>query len=143
MINAFIGKSLSKVGGQTATLLESQEAELLMLKINHIEICRNYFFAIPNGGFRNKREAKNLVLQGVKKGVSDYFLAYPCSGFFGLWIELKRNYGRAKPTEAQKKWISDMISFGYDAKVCWGHQEAYQKIMEYLSIIGNNQIAGH
>src|SRR5208337_192480 len=62
---------------------------------------------IPNGGYRNVREAARLKKMGVLPGVSDYFLPVPMavngampkrsfhrSEYHGLWIELKSAAGR-------------------------------------------------
>src|SRR5271157_2112047 len=52
--------------------------------------------AIPNGGYRNAREAARLKMMGVRAGVSDYFLPclnrggpWPLKTKYGFWIELK------------------------------------------------------
>ena len=70
-------------------------------------------FAIPNGGYRNKLEAKNLKLQGVKSGVPDIFLSYPKGEFHGLYIELK--HGKNKTSENQNKWLTELNKAGYKA----------------------------
>lgn len=97
-------------------------------------VCKKFLIHIANGGSRNIIEARNLKLQGVKKGVSDYFLAYPNKLYHGLWIELKR----AKPSRSiisreQKEWIELMNQCGYQAKVAYGWQEAMKIIEDYLS----------
>jgi len=80
--------------------LEDTEAEALWQWAQTQPIPRDYLLHIPNGGKRNVREAARLKKQGVRAGVSDYLLAYPCGGYHGLWIELKA--GRGKPTKPQK-----------------------------------------
>ena len=90
-------------------------------------------FAIPNGGFRNAREAARLKAMGVKAGVSDYFLPVPRLGSSsGLWIELKT--GNNKPTKPQLAWIAAMHEQGYWARVCYGWVDAAQAVCEYLGI---------
>lgn len=118
---------------------ESQEAKLLMAWASRHQICRKYLIAIPNGGFRNAREALSLKKQGVKSGVSDYFLAYPNSKYHGLWIELKRrrtHLGRpmGKVSKAQEDWINQMKLLDYGAIVSHGANEAISVIQNYLTI---------
>ncbi len=80
-------------------------------------------------------EAKSLKAQGVKSGVSDYFLAYPLAGYHGLWIELKRvAKARSVVSEAQRIWLGSMKSLGYKAMVAYGAQDASDKINEYLGL---------
>ena len=98
----------------------------------------DYLFAIPNGGKRNVKEAARLKAQGVKPGVSDLMLALPNGGKHGLWIEMKRPIvqGKSKPTasEAQIEWIEKMIAAGFEAKVCYGFDQAKECIQEYLAL---------
>ena len=43
-------------------------------------------FAIPNGGYRNKGEARKLKATGTKSGVPDLFLAVPRNNKSGLFF---------------------------------------------------------
>lgn len=94
-------------------------------------------FAIPNGGWRDKREAARLKSMGVRAGVSDYLLPKPrfncdCPGYAvcGLWLELKSADGR--PTASQLEWGRLMLEQGYEFKVCYGWVEAAKAICTYL-----------
>lgn len=89
-------------------------------------------FAIPNGGYRNKVEARNLKMQGVKAGVLDLFLSYPSKKYHGLYIEMK--YGKNKLTNNQKEWIFRLEQADYKCSVCYSSQEAIQEIKNYLEI---------
>lgn len=89
-------------------------------------------FAIPNGGYRNKGEARKLKATGTKSGVPDLFLPIPRSPKYGLFIEMK--VGRNKCTDNQKKWIRDLMQQGYEVKVCYSCEEAIQTIKKYLGI---------
>jgi hypothetical protein len=89
--------------------------------------------AIPNGGFRNPREARNLKLQGVKPGVPDICLPYPHNGYHGLYIELKRVKG-SKTSDNQLAWGSYLSWQGYAYKMCHGAEEAINVIKEYVGI---------
>lgn len=91
----------------------------------------NLIFAIPNGGFRNKRTAAILKKEGVKAGVPDLFLPVAASGFNGLFIEMK--YGRNNPTDNQNKKMQEFRTQGYACQVCWSWHEARQTIDHYLN----------
>jgi hypothetical protein len=96
----------------------------------------DYLFAIPNGGYRNKFEAKRLKGQGVKAGVSDLFLAIPRIGnniiACGLWMEVKTQKG--KITEEQAAWFNRMLDVKYAFIVVRSVDDGIQAIKNYLGI---------
>jgi len=120
--------------------LESSEAKALKTWADYHPIAKNHLIHIPNGGSRNLVEAKNLKLQGVKAGVSDYFLSYPtcachcnCGGAYGLWIELKRcDKKMSRLTYEQAEWLASQERVGYVAHVAYGWEDAAKKIEDYL-----------
>lgn len=85
---------------------------------------------IPNGGQRSKATAARLKAAGVKSGVPDLCLPYPCGGYHGLYIELK--VGKNKPTANQNAWLDYLDGAGYCVRVCWGADEAIGEITKYL-----------
>ena len=93
-----------------------------------MELCLH----IPNGGYRNPREAHNLRLQGVKSGVPDLFLPVARGGWHGLFIELKRQKG-GRLSEDQKAWIDALNEQHYYATVAQGAEEACDVIFKYLT----------
>lgn len=68
---------------------------------------------------------------GVLKGASDLFMAWPNSGFHGLFIEVKSKVG--KPTPEQKAFIQRMKDVGYQAEICYGADEVINTMKKYLS----------
>lgn len=88
-------------------------------------------FAIPNGGERNKIVAANLKAEGVKSSVPDIFLPVARAGRHGLFIELKKNGGRATPD--QLKMIEALRAQGFGALVCVGWTYARDVILQYLT----------
>ena len=60
------------------------------------------FFAVPNGGARNKREAAIMKQEGVTAGVADAILLAPSGGYASLCVEFKTEDGRQQAT--QKEW---------------------------------------
>jgi hypothetical protein len=101
---------------------------------------KKLFFAIPNGGTRNKIEARNLKLQGVVAGVSDTFLAIPRNGKHGLFIEFK--YGKNDVTYDQEYFLKEVDDQGYETSVVWSFDEFMNLIEKYLSYGTQNQNNG-
>lgn len=93
--------------------------------------CLSLLHHIPNGGSRDKREAYNLKLQGVKSGVPDICLPVPSSKYHGLYIEMK--YGKNKPTDNQICWLTSLCKNGYYTAVCYTWEDARKTIENYLN----------
>lgn len=91
---------------------------------------RKLFFAIPNGGSRNKLEAKNLKLQGVVPGVVDTYLAVPRKGYHGMYIEFK--YGKNDLSEDQEDFLKQVSEQGYATATVWTFDEFLRVIQNYL-----------
>ena len=68
---------------------------------------------------------------GVLKGASDLFMAWPCGGFHGLFIEVKSKIGR--PRAEQKAFLQRMKDVGYRAEICYGAEEVISTMKDYLS----------
>lgn len=86
--------------------------------------------AIPNGGSRDIREARNLKRQGVKAGVPDLCLPVPKGRYHGLYIEMK--VGKNKPSAKQFEWLNALSANGYAVALCYGAREARENIQTYL-----------
>ena len=111
--------------------MKSREAQEQAIVIQWCKMQEN-IYASPNGGYRNKVEAYNLKLQGVKSGVPDLFLSYPSKPFCGFYIEMK--WGKNKTTENQNDWIKRLSAVGYKCSVCYSSDEAIGEIKKYLGI---------
>lgn len=88
-------------------------------------------FAIPNGGHRNIITAKRLKDEGVRAGVPDIFLPYPCHGFHGLFLETKSEKG--KLTFEQGVFLCAVHKLGYATAVCFSTDELREKTSSYLA----------
>ena len=106
---------------------ESKEQEAL---IEYCEYTNVPIFAIPNGGFRDKKEAYFLKRTGVKAGVPDLFVPVARGGFFGLFIEMK--WGRNKTTPQQDEWLGLLAKNHYRCCVCYGADAAVKAIKAYM-----------
>lgn len=90
------------------------------------------FYAVPNGGDRNKAVAGKMKAEGQRPGVPDYALPVARAGFHGLYIELKSLTGYA--SREQKEWIEALRAEGYRAEVCRGWEKAWEVLRDYLGI---------
>jgi hypothetical protein len=91
-----------------------------------------WMYHIPNGGSRNKKEAHNLSLQGVKPGVPDIFLPVARGSFHGLYIEMKSDGG--KVSDNQDKWLGALFGNGYYTTVSYNWESAKNIILNYLKL---------
>ena len=95
-----------------------------------------WLHAIPNGGFRNPREARKLKLEGVTPGIPDLFLPAGAGVggrlSLGLYIEMKAKNGRL--SKAQKDFAEYARLMGYQWFACYGADEAIATIRGYLEI---------
>lgn len=110
--------------------MRGSEAYEQIAVVDYCDFKHIPIFHIPNGGSRNKREAKNLKRQGVKKGIPDLCVPVAKGGFHGLYIEMKSETG--KPTKEQLEWIETLNGNGYKAVVCYGFDEARETIDQYM-----------
>jgi hypothetical protein len=95
-----------------------------------------WLFAVPNGGLRHPKIAKEMKAEGLKAGVPDIMLPQPRGEYSGLFIEMKVGYN--KPTAEQTKWLEWLNQVGYYAVVCKGFDEARETIEWYLTLASKN-----
>jgi hypothetical protein len=76
--------------------------------------------------------ASKLKAEGVRRGVPDLMLPVPMNGYHGLFIELKKEKGKA--TEEQEEWLDHLNTMGYNAMLCRGFDEAKIAIINYLEL---------
>lgn len=94
-------------------------------------ICNQYLIHIANERRCSLQQGAILKAMGVKRGVSDLFLAYPTKRYAGFWLELKAP-GK-KPTESQLEWFSRMEKVGFCCAWFDDWDKAKNSILEYLS----------
>lgn len=107
---------------------------------DHINIVNWFNYQFPELApdfhhFANERrcsvqQGRLLKRMGVKKGVADFFLAFPMNHKGGLWIELK--VGKNKPSKEQLEFLERKVARGYEAHVTWGFEGAKELISSYL-----------
>lgn len=90
------------------------------------------FIHVPNEGKRTVQFGKKLKTLGMRKGVSDIFIAYPSRAYHGAWIELKTPKG--KLSDAQRQFLDDMNQNGYFATAAFGFDEAKEAVEYYFEL---------
>ncbi len=108
-------------------------------QVSLIEMCqlneRKYpglelIYAIPNGGARHPAVAAKLKAEGVRPGVPDLCLPVKRGEYPGLYIEMKAMGGIL--SDNQKKWADALKKQGYAVTTCWGYDDAWETICEYM-----------
>ena len=89
------------------------------------------FYHVPNGGYRDYREAAKFKRMGVKPGVPDICIPIARKGFHGLYIELKRVSGGSL-SETQRFWLEELKKQGYDVFIAKGANELINYVKNYL-----------
>ena len=88
-------------------------------------------FAVPNGGFRNKREAGIMKAEGVTAGVADVILLTPPGGYASLCVEFKTEDGTQRAT--QKEWQKAAEGAGNKYVIVRSFDAFKEEIETYLS----------
>lgn len=112
---------------------KSNEADEQEVLFQYLDLLKIPAFAIPNGGRRNPGEAAHMKRCGVKPGVPDIFIPVPTEKYHGLFVEMKAKHG-GRLSNLQHEWIHRLRECGYDARVCFGADEAIRVITEYLEV---------
>lgn len=92
----------------------------------------DWMFHVPNGGYRNKIEAKRFSRMGVKPGVADLILPFPSPGmtYKGLGLELKSQTGRL--TRDQQKWLNNAHKHGWMVDVIRDLDHYIEVVTKYM-----------
>lgn len=86
--------------------------------------------AVPNGGFRNAREAAVMRREGVLAGFSDLIVIAERNVLF---VEMKTSSG--KQSERQKEFQTKVELLGHQYSVCHSFDEAEKCIDDWLQSI--------
>lgn len=102
-------------------------------------------FAIPNGSYKSVTAQKKFKAEGLKAGVPDLFIPEPNKYYHGLFIEMKKraktlasgkkSYAGIKVSKQQEEWIEKLRAKGYEAVVCYGADDAIEKIENYMDAV--------
>ena len=92
---------------------------------------RGLFFAVGNGGARNRTEAAIMKGEGVTAGVADILFLYPTNRYHGLCIEFKTPKGRQ--TDSQKEFQFQVEQVGYCYIIVRNVPEFVHRITKYIN----------
>lgn len=109
-------------------------------------------YAIPNGGTRNRVEAANMKMEGVKAGVCDVFCGVPMlhhakhpggrdALYAGLYVEMKRPVGSYGLSDKQAEFMTAQKGRGYAVGVAYGWFQAVGLWLYYVGAIGAQEAA--
>lgn len=87
-------------------------------------------FAVPNGGYRNAKEASILKQEGVVAGVSDLILLVPKNGKGALCIEMKTRTGAQRAS--QKVWQEEVEKAGNEYVIVRSFDQFRDVISSYI-----------
>ena len=109
--------------------IESKLLFCAWLDINYPEIP---YYAIPNGGYRNKVTAAILKQTGVKAGIPDMAFPIKRGKFNSLYIELKTLKGSV--SAVQKQWHLKLRAEGSAVFVAKGFKECLKGFEAYINL---------
>jgi hypothetical protein len=117
---------------------EDFEQIALMDWADYHPIIAKYLFHIRNEAKRTYSEGVRAKRMGLKRGVSDLFLAYPRENYSGFWIELKRpktkEHAAGVLNAYQKDFLMAMEEAGYKTGVFYSWTDAAKAIAEYCGV---------
>lgn len=117
-------------GKAAPTEHDLQKACIMWFRYIYPNLSR-LLMAIPNGARRTLYEQRMVKEEGIQAGTPDIFLAVPCNGYHGLWIEMK-NGKAGRVSDFQKDMLARLSEQGYMCKVCRTLDEFTDAIVTYL-----------
>tara|TARA_R110000803_G_scaffold209612_2_gene279608 strand:+ start:3568 stop:3909 length:342 start_codon:yes stop_codon:yes gene_type:complete len=109
------------------------EARIQEIIVNYINLqYPKARYCASLGGIRTgKKQGAKARKTGYVKGFPDLQITEARKGYFGLFIELKKDK-KAYPSPAQKIWLKDLNERGYLALCCKGLDATIEAIDNYL-----------
>lgn len=108
-------------------ILQAEVVRYICLKYPKVKYC-----ASLGGIYTSPTQAVKAKRTGYKRGFPDLQITEAKGGYFGLFLELKTNKGRA--TKDQKEWIKDLNNRGYKALIVKGIDECMKAIDTYMEL---------
>jgi len=114
--------------------INKSEDRIQMCLVKYIDFKHPtaFYYHVPNGGKRNKREAFNFKLMGVKAGIPDLVFAEPRGKYHGMYLELKDGDGRV--SKDQKVTLSELSNRGYYTATARDVETARDYVEYYLGL---------
>ena len=107
------------------------EHDLQCAICDYLDIRRVCYWAVPNGGKRNKFEAKRLRDEGVRSGVPDISIVHD-GMYFGLEVKKPKTLTpKGRLSKNQKEMIERIESSGGDVKVVYSVQDTIEAFIDW------------
>lgn len=116
---------------KTVQPLTTEDNEQITI-IEYCELKHIIAVHIPNESKRSVAYGAKMKRMGLRKGFPDIFIPTARKGFYGLFIELKRDR-KSRVSAEQTAWITYLNKQGYKALVCYGANEAINEIERYFT----------
>lgn len=124
---------MNKLIVMSEAILQSEVVKYISYKYPKAKYC-----ASLGGIYTSPTQAVKAKRTGYKRGFPDLQITEAKGGYFGLFLELKTNKGRA--TLDQKEWIKELNKRGYKALIVKGIDECIKAIDSYM-ILDNTIIS--
>ncbi len=109
--------------------LEHQVQKAICQYLDMRGVC---YFAVPNGGKRNKITAIKLKAEGVKAGVPDISIVHEGQAFF---LEVKRPKSdlgaKGRLSTSQKEMIAKIEEAGGEVKVVYSVADTIEALIDW------------
>ncbi len=107
------------------------EHDLQCAICDYLDIRRVCYWAVPNGGKRNKFEAKRLRDEGVRSGVPDISIVHD-GMYFGLEVKKPKTLTpKGRLSKNQKEMIEKIEEHGGDVKVVYSVQDTIEAFIDW------------
>lgn len=111
--------------------MTEHEHQAALIKWARIKYPEKIIAAIPNGGKRHIGVAKKMKAEGQLAGMPDIIVAHANGIYHGLFVEMKSEKGSL--SKSQKEIIAKLENEGYKVDVCYGWDDAREKIDSYIN----------
>tara|TARA_R100001440_G_scaffold171_1_gene495 strand:- start:685 stop:1098 length:414 start_codon:yes stop_codon:yes gene_type:complete len=116
---------MNKLIVMSEAILQAEVVKYISLQYPKAKYC-----ASLGGIYTSPTQAVKAKRTGYKRGFPDLQITEARGGYFGLFLELKTNKGRA--TKDQKEWVEDLNNRGYKALIVKGIDETINAIDNYM-----------
>ena len=98
---------------------------------DYLDIRRVCYWAVPNGGKRNKIEAKRLKDEGVRSGVPDITIVHE-GQYYGLEVKRPKTLApQGRLSKNQKIMIERIENNGGEVKVVYSVQDTIEAFIDW------------
>lgn len=126
-------KKLGEAGSKPKKKRDNPEHRLQCSIVETLDKAEIMFFAVPNGGKRDRKTAEDLRKEGLRPGVSDLILLLPKRAVF-VEVKVPGNYQSPKQKTFQK--VVELLGFEYHV---WKSQEEAKEFIKSCTNTGRNQ----